>query len=602
MGRRAPAGQGRDDPDLSARCASGNAAASRTSATASCGSSRATRSIRMSRGRLCPRGTGAVGTHYDPDRLQKPLIRRGERGKEEWTAVTWDEALDHVADRMKKIAASTARSRSPLWKHGIGPALLRARAARYGAINNAAPSFAQCRGPRDVGFTCSPSARAWARPSPPTSRTPSASSSSASHLGENMHNTQVQEFAQAVGGAVADHRRRPALLGGREQGEVLAADQARHRHRAPPRVDERAGERGPLRQGVRREARPRLRQVRRRDHGHTRPNGPQARPASTPRPIRATAREFASTAPRRSCTPAGASTGTATTRSAARHRAPHALLGNWGRKGGLFLSAGMKIAGYPLPEVPRGEEAARWTTPTARASRSPTRRSPPAFARRRSPASPTRSRAGSSTRPTSSYALPNRGETLEAIDEARPPRRRRHAPERDRRLRRRRAARNHVPRAPRRPLRRLRPHRVDVAAPARRRRAARPEARLVDREAAREQARASASACPSRTWRSTSPSAIEKSGYRWAELKRDGVIMGAEAADHRRGRPRARVRHAVEEGRVLVRAARQGGLRPGAEVHGARGGARRPLPARHRARAGAHVQPHADQSATCTTS
>ena len=48
----------------------------------------------MSRGRLCPRGTAAVGTHNDPDRLQRPLIRRGERGKQEWTTVTWDEAFD----------------------------------------------------------------------------------------------------------------------------------------------------------------------------------------------------------------------------------------------------------------------------------------------------------------------------------------------------------------------------------------------------------------------------------------------------------------------------------------------------------------------------
>jgi thiosulfate reductase/polysulfide reductase chain A len=31
----------------------------------------------QSRGRLCPRGTGAVGSHFDPDRLQKPLVRRG---------------------------------------------------------------------------------------------------------------------------------------------------------------------------------------------------------------------------------------------------------------------------------------------------------------------------------------------------------------------------------------------------------------------------------------------------------------------------------------------------------------------------------------------
>jgi thiosulfate reductase/polysulfide reductase chain A len=67
----------------------------------------------QSRGRLCPRGTGAVGAHYDPDRLRKPLIRRGGRGKEEWTAVTWDEAIAHIAEKMQKIRRNTARSPSP---------------------------------------------------------------------------------------------------------------------------------------------------------------------------------------------------------------------------------------------------------------------------------------------------------------------------------------------------------------------------------------------------------------------------------------------------------------------------------------------------------
>jgi thiosulfate reductase/polysulfide reductase chain A len=38
----------------------------------------------QSRGRLCPRGTGAVGSYYDPDRLRQPLIRRGERGRQQW--------------------------------------------------------------------------------------------------------------------------------------------------------------------------------------------------------------------------------------------------------------------------------------------------------------------------------------------------------------------------------------------------------------------------------------------------------------------------------------------------------------------------------------
>ena len=34
----------------------------------------------LSRGRLCPRGTGGVGTYYDTDRLRSPLLRKQNRG------------------------------------------------------------------------------------------------------------------------------------------------------------------------------------------------------------------------------------------------------------------------------------------------------------------------------------------------------------------------------------------------------------------------------------------------------------------------------------------------------------------------------------------
>ena len=56
----------------------------------------------LSRGRLCPRGTGGIGTVADKDRLRAPIIRKGERGKEKWVEVTWTEAFDYVADKMKK--------------------------------------------------------------------------------------------------------------------------------------------------------------------------------------------------------------------------------------------------------------------------------------------------------------------------------------------------------------------------------------------------------------------------------------------------------------------------------------------------------------------
>ncbi|MFQ5341639.1 MAG: molybdopterin-dependent oxidoreductase [Anaerolineae bacterium] len=56
-----------------------------------------------SNGMLCPRGQAGVATLYDPDRLLYPMIRAGERGSGQWQRVSWDQALDYVAQRMLEI-------------------------------------------------------------------------------------------------------------------------------------------------------------------------------------------------------------------------------------------------------------------------------------------------------------------------------------------------------------------------------------------------------------------------------------------------------------------------------------------------------------------
>ena len=56
-----------------------------------------------SRGMLCARGQAGVSFLYDPDRLKTPLIRTGERGEGKFREATWEEALDHVADRMRVV-------------------------------------------------------------------------------------------------------------------------------------------------------------------------------------------------------------------------------------------------------------------------------------------------------------------------------------------------------------------------------------------------------------------------------------------------------------------------------------------------------------------
>lgn len=53
----------------------------------------------VSQGGLCIKGWNAAAFVHHPDRLTKPLIRRGERFEE----ATWDEALDFIAERMQAI-------------------------------------------------------------------------------------------------------------------------------------------------------------------------------------------------------------------------------------------------------------------------------------------------------------------------------------------------------------------------------------------------------------------------------------------------------------------------------------------------------------------
>jgi thiosulfate reductase / polysulfide reductase chain A len=152
----------------------------------------------LSRGRLCPRGTGGVGAHFDPDRLKYPLIRREKRGQEEWTQVSWDTALNRVAEKMQRIKAEYGPEALAVFSHGIGGTFLKHTLKAFGTPNMAAPSFAQCRGPRDVGFALT-FGEEIGSPERTDIRNARCLVLIGSHLGENMHNTQAQEFAEAVG-------------------------------------------------------------------------------------------------------------------------------------------------------------------------------------------------------------------------------------------------------------------------------------------------------------------------------------------------------------------------------------------------------------------
>ena len=55
-----------------------------------------------SRGRNCAKGPSTLNQVTDPDRILYPLRRVGERGAGEWERISWDEALDTLAARIRK--------------------------------------------------------------------------------------------------------------------------------------------------------------------------------------------------------------------------------------------------------------------------------------------------------------------------------------------------------------------------------------------------------------------------------------------------------------------------------------------------------------------
>ncbi len=72
------------------------------------------------KGALCARGAAGIGLLNDSERPQFPMIREGARGEGKWKRVTWDEALDYVADKLKAITQEHG-GRSVLWSDRGGP-------------------------------------------------------------------------------------------------------------------------------------------------------------------------------------------------------------------------------------------------------------------------------------------------------------------------------------------------------------------------------------------------------------------------------------------------------------------------------------------------
>ena len=148
-------------------------------------------------GRFCPRGTGGPGSYYDDDRLTKPLIRIEKDGEQTFKEASWDEALSLIAEKLNGIAEKHGPESVALIKHGSAGDHFKNLFKAFGAGNITHPSYAQCRGPRSEGFKLT-FGEDPGSPEQTDIRDTKCLVLIGSHLGENMHNGQVQEMAMAI--------------------------------------------------------------------------------------------------------------------------------------------------------------------------------------------------------------------------------------------------------------------------------------------------------------------------------------------------------------------------------------------------------------------
>jgi len=153
-----------------------------------------------SRGRLCPRGQGAVAQTYDPDRLKRPLIRLegSERGEGKYREASWDEALGVVAAGMLAIKEKYGSESMAFFAHGSGDTWFGDYLpAAFATPNVGKPSVSLCTSPRETAAQWT-FGRGIGGHEPVDWENTDYIVLIGHHIGEDTHNTQLQDFSMAL--------------------------------------------------------------------------------------------------------------------------------------------------------------------------------------------------------------------------------------------------------------------------------------------------------------------------------------------------------------------------------------------------------------------
>lgn len=106
----------------------------------------------MNKGALCPKGLAGIQALYNPNRIKYPMKRVGERGSKDWERISWQQAIDEIADVLweyyqkegpKSLVTSTGGGGNPQF---FSPARF---LTVWGGGNFFEPGCAQCYLPRN---------------------------------------------------------------------------------------------------------------------------------------------------------------------------------------------------------------------------------------------------------------------------------------------------------------------------------------------------------------------------------------------------------------------------------------------------------------------
>lgn len=148
-----------------------------------------------SRGMLCPRGQGGVSFLNDPDRLQAPMMRTGTRGDGKFAEVSWDEALDFVAAKILEIKDRSGPEALAIFGHTSGEFWFTDHFAQaWGTPNAAKPSSGMCLSPRDEAAQLTYGSAVGGH-EPVDWDDLACLTLIGSHIGEDTRNTVMQDFA-----------------------------------------------------------------------------------------------------------------------------------------------------------------------------------------------------------------------------------------------------------------------------------------------------------------------------------------------------------------------------------------------------------------------